>query len=743
MSLRWWRSRYTCVLQQSVADCAAACLATVAERYGKHVTIPALRLLCGTDLNGTNVKGILSGARQIGYEARAVHGGPECLADIPLPAIAHVRRGYLKHFVVIHAVTSKQVVIADPSAGIVRMKRTEFVREWTGVLIILKAPGDISNPLYSKRAWQRLASMVESYDFVLSEIVVATLFIMVLGISMSVLLQLIIDHVLKTGNAGHLIIFGCAALGFVAWRAAFSFVRALLLAHTARRVGAQLISDYYRHVIRLPLAFFNTCRTGDVLSRMNDIVKIRELVSGSTLGVIIDACSVVMVFAVLFVYNWRLAVIGCTVMVPLGALVAAINGPLRKIQRRVMENAASVQSHVVESVSGIATLKSLTAEEALIRKLDDVVLEFVNTIYHANVFGSLSGIAAELITGIALALLVWYSAAQSLLGKMTVGQFVGFYVVFASILQPLIRVVLTNVFIQDSFVATDRYGEIIDIPTEAAVTTEIRDNVASCSGNVQLSHVTFAYGCRAPVLLNVSCEIPSCSIVAFVGESGSGKTTLARLLLRQFDPQEGTIKIDGSDILQYELGDLRRIVGVVDQDTFLVDGTILENLTLGCAEMVPQEDVLSAISTVGLAEVVQHLPAGLQTEIGERGVALSGGQRQRLSIARALIRNPKILILDEATSNLDALSEGAIYTALSESCRTKTVIMIGHRLSTVKNANYIFVLASGTISEAGSHEELISKNGLYSALWRAQYPALNSDAQPITFNKRKAIHAGA
>jgi len=712
-----WR-RYACVRQETAADCGAACLATICRSFRHKISVSAMRLYAGTDRYGTNVFGIMEAARTIGFTPQAVRCDKSALGSVALPAIAHVMREGLPHFVVVHRLDDDAVIVADPAEGLLRRKRSEFEAAWSGVLVLFPGEPSFKSEQASTPVWRRLADLVQPNDYLLAEGFIASLLMTLLGFGFALYLQYILDNALGTHNAG---LLGAATLvlgGVVLCRAMFALMRGALMAWLARKIDATLLSGWCRHVVRLPMAFFNTCRAGDLVSRLHDAVKVRELVGGSVLSFLMDSATVAAGFGILSFFSWKLALLSCCVAPPMCVVVLAVNRPLKRAQRDAMQSMAAVQSNLVENIAGASTVKMLGAEDLAVARAETAVNDLLKGLFRANSISAVSTAAAECIVGAGMATILWFAAGMAMHNHLSTGKLVSFYTILFVTLQPLLRSVLINSIVQDGLVAADRLGEVMDIPREQASEPGL-DLPSDFSGEIAFHNVSFRYGCRSRTLNDVNLRIPACSTIGIVGESGSGKSTLARLLLRQFDPECGAIEIDGLDLRNIDMRRLRREVGLVEQDPFLFTGTLAENLTFGMDRVAP-EAVLAAIRGVGLESWVASLPDGFSAQIGERGASLSGGQKQRIAIARMLLRDPRILILDEATSSLDARTEEIVQSTLAALRGRKTIILIAHRLSTVCRADSIIVFHQGRVVEQGPHAELLERRGRYFELWQSQ-----------------------
>lgn len=711
---------YVCVKQHDITDCGAACLATVARTHGLKIPATTIRHYARTDRHGTNVLGLLEAAQHLGFEAKGVKATPEALASIPLPAVAHVRIGDLLHYVVIHKVTERHITVADPAQGIIRHTREEFAAIWSGILVLLTPSATFRVGDRGVSVWRRFARLLEPHDFLLAETFLATLFLMVLGLGASVYIQLVVDRAIVGQDWALLGWLSLGMFAIVFARAAFGAVRGVMLAHIGQKIDASLMLEYYRHVMKMPMQFFDTRRDGEIISRMGDALKIRDAVSGASLSLLVDTSVMIAAFGVLSFYSLRLALLSLAVL-PLLALVAGlISRPLKRAQRATMEAAATFQSHLVEELSGVATLKALGAEEAAGFKVEQKIMHLLRCLFTTTLWGLSTSVTCELITGLGMAAALYAAGTMVMRGQLTVGQMVAFYSILLYTFQPMLRLISVHQTIQDAVVATERLGEILDLEPEAKNKPGQIMLPADAPGEIVFESVTFRYGTRAQVLNDITLRIPPRSTVAIVGESGSGKTSLAKLLLRHYDPSGGRIALDGYDLRDLRLDALRARIGYVEQEPFLFSGTIEENLIVGNPQ-ITGEAMIGAVRAAGLEQFIDSLPARFQTQVGERGLSLSGGQRQRLAIARALARDPRILIFDEATSNLDPQTEQVIQRTIESLKLEKTIIIIAHRLSSVRHADHIVVLDGGRVLEQGTHRQLLQAQGRYHDMWRTQF----------------------
>ena len=710
-----------CVRQHDQSDCGAAALATVALHYRRPLGLEQLRDLAGTDRIGTNLLGLLQAAERLGFTARGVKGVYEALSQVSLPAIAHIKTEEgLGHFVVLHRVRGHAVVVADPGRGVRQLSREEFCRRWTGYLLLLVPERQASAAAVRTPAspWGRFLGLLAPHTSVLLEAFVCALLMTVLGLSSSYFVQHLVDSVLVRGEGRLLNALGIGMILVLLFRSLFGMLRQYLVAHVGRKVDLVLIAGYARHVLTLPLRFFEMRQVGEILSRVNDAAKVREAISGTTLTAVVDATVVVLLLVVLFFYDLPLALMSAAFVPLLVASVMLHHPAVRRLSQDAMESGAQLSAHLVEDVSGVETGKAFGAERARAEEGEDRLIQLIGDIFSLQKLGLSINAAGMFVTTLAGIVILWYGGHRVIAGALTVGQLLFFYTLLGYLLGPLERLASVNLRLQDALVAVDRLYQILDIEVEKL--NEVKKApFRGVRDGLELHDVGFGYGFRAPVLEKVNLRVPAGKTVAILGESGSGKSTLLKLLMGFYPPSEGRITIDGVDLRDFDLESLRRGIGLVSQDPFIFNGTIGDNILLGRPEAT-QEEAMGAARLAGLEEFITSLPERYETVIGERGANLSGGQRQRLAIARALVRKPDILIFDEATSHLDTATERVIQDNLKTVLTGKTVILVAHRLSTVREADLIYVLHRGRIVEEGSHQQLLAREGWYWKLWRSQ-----------------------
>jgi len=729
-----WR-RYTCVRQDDQSDCGAAALATIALHHRLPVPLERMRNLSGTDRHGVNLRGLQSAAQQLGFATKAVKGTWEALSQqsLPLPLIAHVRLpDGVGHFVVVHRIEPNKVVVADPAKGLRTLTRDEFLASWTGYLMLAvpdpvqsEAAKDLARGGAEREPWRRFTQLIGAQRGVLIEIVACAVFMTFLGISTSYFVQHLVDSVLVRGETRMLNALGLGMAVVLTFRTLLSMLRQYLLAHVGRRIDMSLMSQYTRHLLRLPQSFFDSRQIGETLSRVHDAMKVREAVGGAALTVLVDGVLVVFTTCVLWAYDGPLALVA-TLFGPLLLVIVLLHHPsARRRSRRAMEEAADVSAHLVENIAGVATFKACTAQDRRADESEDRLVRLSRAVYSMQMLNLSLSTAGGLVSATAGVVILWLGGHRVIEGALTIGELMFFYTLLGYMLEPLQRLAGVNIQIQDALVAVDRLYQVLDLAGEDSPTdtphapTSDKATLAPIATGIEFQDVSFRYGCREAVLAHVNLTIPAGATVAIVGESGCGKSTLLKLLARFYEPTGGRIRIDGIDIRDIDVDSLRSRIGIVSQEPFVFSGTIRQNIALGRPE-ASLNDIIAAARAAGLDEFISSLPQRYESIIGERGGNLSGGQRQRLAIARALLCDPEILLFDEATSHLDTATEQSIQDNLRTVFAQRTVILVAHRLSTIREADFVCVVDKGQIVELGTHLELLQRDGRYARLWRSQ-----------------------
>jgi len=710
------------VRQQDISDCGAACMGSILAYYGLKYPIARIRQQIFTDRKGTNVLGIIEGAQKLGFEAKGVKATLENLKDIPKPAIAHVIiNKILHHFVVIYKVTKTHIEYMDPGEQkFFKVKHEEFKNIWTGVLILLHPTETFRKGNLKKSNLHSFMELLRPHKSVMFQALFGAVIYSILGLSTAVFVGKITDYVLVDRNLNLLNMMGLIMIAILLLRTFIGAMKSILALKTGQQIDASLILGYYKHLMTLPQNFFDTMRVGEIISRVNDAVKIRTFINNVSLDLVVSFLILIFTLCLMFVFSWKLAVI-TLVAAPLFLIIYWLFNKLnKKYQRKIMESGAELESQLVESLNAVSTIKRFGIENFANLKTE---MKFVGLLGNtfSSIYGSIvaNGGIEFVSTGITIAVL-WAGSIFVVNQELTPGALMLFYSLIGYILGPIGKLISSNQTMQDALIASDRLFQIMDLEREEEDERKkiplSRDKI----GDIVFENVNFRYGSRKQVFEALNLTIEKGKTTAITGESGSGKTTLISLLQNIYPIKSGTIKIGNYDIAQIRNEFLRNIVSTVPQQIELFAGSIAENIALGDFEP-NMERIIDISKKLGINEFVEKLPNSYATYIGEHGASLSGGEKQRIAIARAMYKNPDILIFDEATSSLDSISEKYVKAALDAlAAEGKTVIIIAHRLSTVKNADKIIVLENGKLAEEGTHTKLVDNKGIYYKLWTEQ-----------------------
>jgi HlyB family type I secretion system ABC transporter len=711
---QWWRRvtrRYPFFAQQSASDCGAACLVMVARYWGKRFSVNRLRDIANVDRNGASLRGLAAAAESIGFTTRPVKASLNKLAEQSLPAIIHWEG---KHYIVVYEVTRDRVIVADPAIGQRTLTHAQFKAGWTGYTLLLQPTALLKDAKEASTPFWQFFELVKPHQLVLLEVLIASLLIQIFGLITPLFTQLLLDRVVVQRSNLTLTAVGLGLLIFGLFRVALTGLRQYLLDHTANRVDLALIVGFISHTFRLPLSFFESRYVGDIISRIQENRKIQRFLTGEALSIVLDLLTVFIYVGLMFWYSWKMALL-TLVIVPPFVLLALIATPfLQRVSREIFSAYTEETGYLIQSLTGIRTVKSMAVEQTVRWHWEELFGKSVKKSFSGQVIGNTLQTFSLTIETVVTTALLWFGAWLVIQNELTIGQLVAFNMLQGNVIRPFQRLIMLWNDLQEVIIAVERINDVIDAEPEEDLQHQSRQFLPPIRGHIRFEQVTFRYHPESDVntLENVSFEVQPGHMVALVGRSGSGKTTISKLVLGLYPSTEGKILIDGYDVTSLSLRSLRQQIGVVDQDTFLFGGTIRENITVGHPEAT-LEDVIEAAKQAGAHQFIKELPMGYETQIGEGGGMLSGGQRQRLAIARALLGNPRLLILDEATSSLDAESERIIQTNLNTILTDRTTLVIAHRLSTVRNADRILVLDKGILIESGTHDELMAKRGHY------------------------------
>jgi ATP-binding cassette subfamily B protein len=591
---------------------------------------------------------------------------------------------------------------------------------WSGVLILM-APGNnfmAGNEKISNI--RRFFYLLKPHRSILIQSLFGAILYTVLGLSTSIYIQKITDYVLIDRNLNLLNLLSVGMIVILLAQILIGTIKTIFVLRTGQQIDLRLILGYYKHLLTLPQRFFDTMRVGEIISRINDAVKIRAFINDTAISLLVSLFIVFFSFSLMFLYSWKLALIILTI-VPFYIVIYYITNRLnRKRERKLMENGAELEAQLVESLNSVRTIKEFGIESYANLKTELRFVELLRTVYKSGLNAIFTGTGTEFLNRIYTIILLWVGCYYVVDNTITPGELLSFYAILGYFTSPAASLIGMNKAIQNALIAADRLFEVMDLEREEDENK--MDLIAEKAGEIIYDKVTFSYGTRTDVFTNFSFTIQKGKITAVIGESGSGKTTLVALIQKLYPLNDGAISIGGFNIAHITTGSLRNIVGVVPQKLDLFSGNIVENIAVG--EFHPDISRLVEIcKSLGMLGFIEKLPGGLNTSVGENGATLSGGQKQRIAIARALYRNPEILVFDEATSSLDSESEYYVLETIKRlKAEGKTIIIIAHRLSTVVDADKIAVLENGQLIEEGDHLRLWEAKGKYYQMWQKQLP---------------------
>ncbi|MEH1900489.1 MAG: type I secretion system permease/ATPase [Nostoc sp.] len=693
---------------------AAACLTMVAQQLENSVQLEWVQ----RQLRGQRPKQVMEAAEKLGLVLRRLQVSWGELRQLSFPALLlwNSDSPQSPSWVVAYGVKGDRLIIANPlnpERTCESLPQSIVEASWNGQLWQVEL---ISQQEKFNLSW--FTPAVWKYKGLLTEVLLASFTLQLLGLTTPLITQVVIDKVMVQGSLPTLDVMAIALLCVAIFESILGILRLFIFTHTARRLDLSLSAQLFRHLMRLPLAYFESRRVGDTIARVQELEQIRQFLTGTALTVILDSIFAVVYLALMFYYNVPLTFVALAVL-PLFATLTIVATPiLRNWLNETFNRSADSQSFLVETITGIHSVKAHAAEPVARDRWEGLFARFIRTGFKASTTSNISSNIGDFLTNFSTMLILWFGAKLVIEQKLTIGQLVAFQMLSGRVTGPLLRLVQLWQNLQQVLLSVDRIGDILNVSPEAELGTGLV--LPPLKGQVTFEQVFFRYRPNFEAILRgISFNAEPGQFVGIVGRSGSGKSTLSKLLQRLYQIESGRILIDGFDIKSADLASLRQQVSVVLQEDFLFNGSILENITLGTPD-ITAEQVVEAARLAVAHDFISQLPYGYETNVGERGTALSGGQRQRIALARLFLSQAPILVLDEATSALDSETEQQVLQNLQKISANRTVFLIAHRFAPLKRADLILVLEQGVIAERGTHSQLLQQKGLYWSLYQRQ-----------------------
>ncbi|MQQ14648.1 peptide cleavage/export ABC transporter [Streptococcus mitis] len=703
--------------QVDTRDCGVASLAMVFGFYGSYYSLATLRELAKTTQEGTTAFGLVKVAEGEGFDTRAIRADMTLFdEDIIYPFIAHVvKNGNLMHYYVVTGCDKKSIHIADPdpSVKMKKMPREQFKEEWTGVSIFIAPTPNYKVHKEKKDSLLSFVPILARQKGLILNIVIATLIVTIINVIGSYYLQSIIDTYIpeQVKNTLSIVSIGLV-IGYILQQL-ISYSQEYLLLVLGQRLSIDVILSYIKHVFHLPMSFFATRRTGEIVSRFTDANSIIDALASTILSVFLDVSIIIIVSIVLFSQNINLFFISLLALPIYTVIILSFMKPFERMNQETMESNAILSSSIIEDINGIETIKSLTSERQRYQKIDKEFVDYLKKSFTYGRAESVQKILKKLAQLLLNVTVLWMGANLVMDNKMTIGQLITYNSLLVYFTNPLENIINLQTKLQTAKVANNRLNEVYLVKSEFEEKKTVHD-LSHFKGDLTLNNVSYKYGYGRDVISDINLTLKAGSKVSFVGISGSGKTTLAKMFVNFFSPSKGDILLDDVNLEDINKESLRSYINYLPQQPYVFNGTILDNLLLGAKEGTTQEDIIRAVQIAEIKSDIESMPLNYQTELTSDGTGISGGQRQRIALARALLTDSQILILDEATSSLDVLTEKKIIDNLME--LDKTLIFIAHRLTIPERTEQVIVLDKGKIIEEGTHQDLLDQGGFYAHL---------------------------
>lgn len=729
-------SKFKFYHQTSLSDCGPACLKMIALYYGKNIPVETLRDLSGIAKDGVNLLGIAEAAEQTGFSTTAVKINFQELFQIgSFPCIAHWDQN---HFVVVVRKADQHIIVADPAKGLLHLSEEDFIRKWLsqpdtstttkGIILFLK-PGQVffdrPDEKIQQSGWKALTRYLTAYKKYIFQVILGLMIASALQLVFPLLTKMVVDNGIEGKNLSFIYILVIAQFVFMLSRTGVEFLRSRILLFISTRISLTILSDFWTKMLRLPLSYYDTKMSGDVMQRVGDQKRIENFLTGSTLNIIFSLFTL-FIFSILFLlYNWKIYLIFFIGTLLYFFWIRYFLKARRKIDFEQFDTGAMENTATIELIQGVQDIKLYNAENYFRWKWEEIQVRSFRLNFKSLLLNQRQETGALLINEGKNILITLIAATAVVNGDMSLGGMVAMQYILGQVSSPVEQLVGFSQQAQDAGISLERFAEINALANEED--TEVAYvNDLSAGRTIHIRDLSFKYPGAGNdfVLKNLSLEIPENKVTAIVGMSGNGKTTLLKLLLRFYRQYEGSITIGEKDIPFEKIAPSywRSQCGSVMQDSYIFNESIKNNIAVGEASP-DMEKLLHACRVANIDDYILGLPQQFETKIGPEGTGLSGGQKQRILIARAVYRNPAYIFFDEATNSLDANNENIILKHLQSFFRDRTVIIVAHRMSTIKNADKIVVIENGEVAEEGNHDTLLNLKGKYYQLIKNQMEA--------------------
>lgn len=715
--------RFPFYKQLDAMDCGPSCLRMIAKYYGKNISLQTIRERSFLTREGVSFLGLSDAAESLGMRSVGARVSFQQLSDeIPLPAVVHWKN---EHFVVVYGVKKGKVLVADPAFGLISYKKEEFLKGWSGItdennakgLVLIIEPTPDFYQLQDEKIDKSSFTFLFSYFRNQKKFLWQLLFGLILGslfqLIFPLLTQSMVDVGINNQDIGFVTLILIAQLILFVSQMTVEFFRGWILLHLTTRLNISLISDFLIKLMKLPISYFDTKMIGDLLQRIGDHTRIENFITNQTLNVLFSMVNLFIFSIVLALYSWTILLIFLLGSVLYVAWIVLFLKRRRELDFHRFRQLSENQAKLIELITGMQEIKLNNCEKQKRWEWERIQARLFKVNIRRLTLSQTQTIGSSFINQLKNILISFLAAKLVIDGHITLGAMFAVSYIIGQMNAPLTNLMEFIQNAQDAKISLERFNEI-HLKKDEERKEENKLVHLPENRDISLKDVTFQYeGPRSPkVLKEITLDIPVNETTAIVGMSGSGKTTLIKLLLGFYPPVSGSVSIGGTNLDLFSTSMWREKCGVVMQDGYIFSDTIINNIAVG-VDTINKERVVEAVRMANISEYIESLPMGYHTKIGQEGAGLSQGQKQRILIARAVYKNPEFLFFDEATNALDANNEKVIMENMNEFYKGRTVVVVAHRLSTVRNADQIVVLDKGEIVERGKHEELIKLKGSY------------------------------